>query len=409
MDATGNGASVARGVQAEVLLSARIEGTMTGESELHSVFFVTLPTFELGPQGRVLRLAKGWAARGHATAIAALQGDGAPGARERGGSGVPVHVLTSHGKEVLRASRVEAGLAVRRFVEERRPKLVFALETLVDWHVKLGLIDRPEPVVTLLGIDRWRWERKLYRRVLFRALAGRSAAVIGNSRATLAGWRRVIGARAFDAVPSAVVHNPVDPAEFAPRFERGGAELVVGGLGRLAEQKGFDLLLRAFAGLPERIGGRPLRLSIQGSGPERDALLALAGELGIAGRCELRPHAPDVAGFLAQLHVLAVPSRWAGFENSALEGILSGVPVVCSRETGLAELEDAREIAFCALEPDALRAELARLLALSDAERAALAERARASIVAQLALERVAGRLEATLAELGVLARMRPA
>lgn len=373
-------------------------------SALHTVFFVTLPTFELGPQGRVLRLAKGWAARGYPTAIAALQGDGVQGERERAFGAVPVHVLTPHGKEILRAARTEAALAVRRFVEERQPKLVFALETLVDWHVKLGLLGRSEPIVTLLGIDRWRWERKLYRRVMFRALAGRSAAVIGNSQATLAGWKRVIGARIFDAVPHAVVHNPVDPDEFTPRFERSGREVVIGALGRLAEQKGFDLLVRAFARLPAAIGGRPLRLVLQGSGPERDTLLALASELGVAQRFELLPHSGDVARFFERLSLLAVPSRWAGFENSALEGILSGVPVVCTRETGLAELARTDGITFCEPNAESLRPALESVLTLDDAGRAALAHSARAAVIDELALPRITAELESRLVELGALA-----
>ena len=51
--------------------------------------------------------------------------------------------------------------------------------------------------------------------------------------------------------------------------------------GELCDRKGFDTLLRAFARVRAK---RPCRLMILGQGGERDALLALAAELGVAAR-----------------------------------------------------------------------------------------------------------------------------
>ncbi|MCE9595951.1 MAG: glycosyltransferase family 4 protein [Planctomycetes bacterium] len=373
-------------------------------SGLHTVFFVSLATFELGPQGRILRLAKGWQARGYSTAIAALQGDGVIGERERA-LGVPIHVLTKHDKRILRAGRLDAMHAVRGFVAREKPQLVFALETLVDWHVKLGLLGRDEPIVTLLGIDRWKWERKFYRRALFRALAPRTSALIGNSTRCLDGYRRALGARAVDPIPKAVVPNPVDAEEFAPVFERRHDELVIGAIGRLAEQKGFDLLLRAAATLPATLGGRKLRVRIQGSGPDESALRELAREVernGIA--VEFLSHGSDVRSFYHSLDGLVVPSRWSGFENTALEGILCGTPTIVSRATGFEDLADRDAFLFCELEPASIRATLLELLSRTGVERAAVARRQRAALIAELSLDTIAGRLERALADLGVLA-----
>jgi glycosyltransferase involved in cell wall biosynthesis len=369
---------------------------------IDTLFFLSAPTFGLGPQGRILRLAKGWAARGHPTAVCALQGDVAPGPRELA-QGVPIERLTRHGVEVLKSHRLDAALAVRRCVAERRPRLVFALETLVDYHVKLGLIGRSEPLVTLLGIDRWKWERKRLRRSLMRRLAPRSNAIIGNSRACLAGFRRAVGADIFDAIPSAVVHNPVDPGEIEPTYARPAPErFVVGALGRLAEQKGFDLLIAAWARLPERVAGRALELVIQGSGPDQAALAAEIARLGLGARVRLRPHGP-VAPFLAELHALAAPSRWAGFENAVLEAAMAGLPCLITRATGLAELADTRQLAFVEPTAEAFAAAIAGLAASPDEQRAERARAQRASLVAQLSLDVIAAELDARLHELGAL------
>jgi len=368
---------------------------------LDSVFFVSVAAFGMGPQGRVLRLAKGWAARGHSTAVAALQGDVRPGDKERA-LGIDLFTLTPHGVEVLKSFRVDAALAVRRFVARHRPRRIFALESLVDQHVKLGLAGRGERVVTLLGIDRWKWERKLVRPWIARRLARKSCAVIGNSRSALDGWRRVLGERLFASIPHAVVHNPVDPGEFAPRWERPREGFVIGALGRLAEQKGFDLLIRAFARLPERIEGRRLELRIQGDGPEQEALAQLARDLGVLGRVSLRPHSADVPGFFAGLHCLAAPSRWAGFENVVLEAALSGVPVLVTPQTGLIELADVSALRFCEGEPGDIRRGLEELARLDAPRRIELAREQRASLARQLSLDVIAAELEETLATLGV-------
>ncbi|MCK6447319.1 MAG: glycosyltransferase family 4 protein [Planctomycetes bacterium] len=369
---------------------------------LHSVFFVSQATFELGPQGRILRLAKGWRARGHSTAIAALQGDREPGLRERR-LGVPIHLLTPHDKRILRAARLDAMLAIRKFVADERPKLVFALETLVDWHVKLALWRSREPIVTLLGIDRWKWERKFYRRVGFRSLAPRTGALIGNSRRCLDGYARALGGQAVTRIPQAVVPNPVDPDEWTPRFERREPELVIGAIGRLAEQKGFDLLLRAAATLPSAFDGRPVRVRIQGSGPDEAALRELARPVERAGiPVEFLGHSGSVERFYHGLACLVVPSRWSGFENTALEGCLTATPTIVSRATGFEDLRDQNAFVFTELEPAALRGVLVGVLSRSDEEREALARRQRDAVLAELALDTICERLERTLVGLGV-------
>lgn len=369
---------------------------------LHTVFFVSQATYELGPQGRVLRLAKGWKARGHASAIAALQGDRELGPRERE-LGIPIRLLTPHDKRILRAGRLDAMLAIRRFVADERPRLVFALETLVDWHVKLALWRSREPIVTLLGIDRWKWERKLYRRVGFRSLAPRTSALIGNSQRCLEGYARALGAKAVARLPQAVVPNPVDPDEWTPRFERRDDELVIGAIGRLAEQKGFDLLLRAAATLPSALGGRRVRVRIQGSGPEEARLRELAAAVERAGiPVEFLGHGGVVERFYHGLACLVVPSRWSGFENTALEGCLTGTPTIVSRATGFEDLRDQEAFLFAELEPADLRRVLVGLLSRSDEGRAALARRQREALLGELSLDTVCERLERTLVELGV-------
>jgi glycosyltransferase involved in cell wall biosynthesis len=369
----------------------------------HSVFFVDVASFVAGPEAKTLRLARAWADRGYATTVVALRSDLPPGEKERR-LGLPIEIITRSGREVLKSHRLDAAWAVRRWVQRQAPALVFSVETLVDYHVKLGLLGCEIPIVTLLGIDRWRWEKKLWRGWMMRHLAGRASAIIGNSSRVIEGYRRAVGYERIQSIPAAVVHNPIDPAEFQPRFERSTPDrLVIGGLGRFSQQKGFDLLVEAFAQLPSEIDGKTVWLRLKGAGPERAALEDLAWRLGVSSRFELVDFSPEVEPFLHSLDCLVVPSRWAGFDNVPLESILSGTVTFCSDHTGLEELPQSSFMRFFRLDPEAIAAELCAVLRGGTSERAEIAAGQRQFLTEQLAPEVIAGRLHGFLAACGLV------
>ena len=110
---------------------------------------------------------------------------------------------------------------------------------------------------------------------------------------------------------------------------------VIGTLGRLHENKGLDLMLRAFARLRGR--GMAAHLRIAGDGPERPRLQALAAELGLEDAVAftgwVRP-----ADYLPTLDLFVVPSRVEPFGLVVTEGMAAGVPVIASRIDGPREI-----------------------------------------------------------------------
>ena len=119
-------------------------------------------------------------------------------------------------------------------------------------------------------------------------------------------------------------------------FELGQPPVIVGA-GRLTHQKGFDVLLRAFAIARAR---RPMRLIILGQGPEQDRLQAMATQLGIASDVQLRGHVSNPMPYLRRAALFVLPSRWEGLSNALLEALASGTPVVATRCTGSTDLLD---------------------------------------------------------------------
>lgn len=95
--------------------------------------------------------------------------------------------------------------------------------------------------------------------------------------------------------------------------------------GRLTEQKGYDLLLQAWARVVERDEAGEWSLLIRGDGPDRAALLAQAAEL---PRVVLAPATEGIAQDYAQAALYVCSSRYEGLPMVLLEAASAGVPIV---------------------------------------------------------------------------------
>lgn len=96
-------------------------------------------------------------------------------------------------------------------------------------------------------------------------------------------------------------------------------------VGRLAPQKGFDLLIEALAQLPEDV-----RLVILGEGPQREALGQQAHRLGLAERVDLPGYHDDPQAEIAAADCFVLASRFEGSPNALVEALATGVPVVAT-------------------------------------------------------------------------------
>lgn len=125
-------------------------------------------------------------------------------------------------------------------------------------------------------------------------------------------------------------------SQIGPRAPQDG--LLVG-IGRLADKKGFDVLLDALARLPDA------RLEIVGDGPDRGELEARADRLGIVGRVRFLGRQPrnGVLAALGRATVVVIPSKvgaggdMEGTPVVLCEAMAAGVPIVASDLGGLGE------------------------------------------------------------------------
>jgi glycosyltransferase involved in cell wall biosynthesis len=113
---------------------------------------------------------------------------------------------------------------------------------------------------------------------------------------------------------------------------------VVLGAGRLAPEKDFPTLIRAFDELREE---RDARLVITGAGPERDRLEALVEELGLSDVVEFAGFVDNVYQYMANADVFVLSSRNEGFGMVIAEALACATPVVSTDcPSGPAEILD---------------------------------------------------------------------
>jgi glycosyltransferase involved in cell wall biosynthesis len=147
-----------------------------------------------------------------------------------------------------------------------------------------------------------------------------------------------------------LLENGIDGVEYTRKQSVGEAKaklalptegFVIGAVGRLAAEKGFDVLIRSIHALLSQ--GIDVRLAIVGEGGERAHLERLAMELGVADRVQLPGWQADVRGYFEAMDVFALSSYREGLPNVLLEAMALEVPVVATRVNGVPRLvQDGR-------------------------------------------------------------------
>lgn len=107
--------------------------------------------------------------------------------------------------------------------------------------------------------------------------------------------------------------------------------LVVGAVGRLSDEKGFDLLIQAVSSAVFR--GADIELWIAGEGPARAQLDALAAKSN--GRVRMLGFRRDVRELMEAFDVFALSSLREGLPNVVLEAMGCEVPLLATRCGGV--------------------------------------------------------------------------
>ncbi len=261
-----------------------------------------------------------------------------------------------------------AGL--RRALAASRPQVVISFMDRTNVLTLLASRGLGLPVVVAEHTNPWLaplggvWG--LLRRLLY-PQADRVLAVNQEGADFLKGW---VEPRRVQVMPNPVPPEIGDSAPMPPG-KWPGLERTVLGMGRLSPEKGFDILIRAFAAC--RFRHPTWRLLILGEGPQRGFLERLVRSLGLGGVVALPGNLPRPYGLLERCGVFVMPSRYEGFPCGLLEAMACGAPVVasdCSSAVGRIIASEQEGLIVPRDDSAALARALDRLMADPDRRRA---------------------------------------
>lgn len=263
-----------------------------------------------------------------------------------GVAGVAHHALLPRARPSRLREKAQAALALRRHLLRERPAMLISAGNHghgTAWAGSRGVpgvkrvyrisndIMRSMAGAPSGGLKRWG------RSAMARLIAADAAHLVLVSP-TLADTPAFAGAARDERL--SVIANGIDAAAARRRIGDGSPHPWLGhdvpvllAIGRLAPQKNFGTLLRAFALLRRE---RPARLIILGESRDdaRATLAAQARQLGIADDLALPGTVANVFPWLARCDAFLLPSWWEGSANVLLEAMAVDAPCVASVSAG---------------------------------------------------------------------------
>ncbi|PIU84517.1 MAG: hypothetical protein COS67_12865, partial [Deltaproteobacteria bacterium CG06_land_8_20_14_3_00_44_19] len=110
---------------------------------------------------------------------------------------------------------------------------------------------------------------------------------------------------------------------------------VIGAIGRLVWQKGFEYLIEA---VPDVVEEYPeARFLIVGEGPLRKSLEALSEEFRIRDKVIFTGFRSDIKEILSAIDILVIPSLLEGFPMITLEAMAMAKPIIATNIDGITE------------------------------------------------------------------------
>jgi glycosyltransferase involved in cell wall biosynthesis len=248
-------------------------------------------------------------------------------------------------------------------------------------------LDIPKVHAALFNLGGLRAERfslraRLERRFELRILRYADAVVVRNQDS-----RDYLKELGFEAV---IIPVGVEADKYRPQYS-GGGYILYGG--RLAPEKGVDLLIRAYSRLDSKAQAG-FGLVICGSGPLEDELRDLSSRCGIQDRVTFiswLPN-PEFIKKLAQSAIFVMPSRYEGMPVALLEAMASGKPVIASAVPGPQDIitHGKDGYLFEKGNPTQLK-ECLELLIDNTALREEMGRRARETVEAKYTFEKISG------------------
>jgi len=350
-----------------------------------------------GAERQAIQLAKGLRRRGWRATMVVLSGEGTTAAAELRANGVEFVTLGMRkGLADLRG-----WLRLNRWLWREHPDVVHAHLPQAAWLARWSRAFAPMPV--LVDTVHTSSTGKLGRRLGYALSHWWPDRVTAVSRGAA---QSHVGAGMVREKDLTVLPNGIDIDEWHSDAQvRAEVRRAMGltddflwlAAGRLEAVKDYPTLLKALTFVPQRA-----RLVILGEGPLRAELAQIAKQLGLEHRVHFMGFQADVRRWMQAADGFVLASRYEGLPMVLLEAGACGLPCVATAVAGTREVVINGETGWlaCAEGADALAAVVSRMMRMPPAERYAMGQRARHSVIERFSMESVLDRWEMLYAEL---------
>ena len=282
---------------------------------------------------------------------------------------------------------------IRRTLKMLRPDAVVSLLTKINVLTLLATLGMRSPVIVSERNNPLAQKASAVWNALLARLYPRARAIVMQTRASM----MCLPSMVHDKVR--VIANPIA----VPVLDAGSSNdaLVLTAAGRLTSQKGFDLLIDAFA----MIAGRHPQwtLKIWGEGEMRPLLEAQVRSLDLNGRVLLPGTSARPGDWVRDGAIMLLSSRYEGFPNVLGEAMAAGLPVIaCDCDFGPREMISHGVDGLLVPPGDVIALAQAMEELIADPQlRASIGERARSS-AARFAPHKIIQQWEALITEIAV-------
>ena len=240
------------------------------------------------------------------------------------------YLRTNKPKYILSTSRdTNLVLSFVSFFLNYSPKLIFREENTLE---NKNEISREQFAIFILN----KYFPKLMQIIVSLAYL-RCSKVIANSIDTASDIKSIL---MFKKPIVKFIPNPVLPIDFNtnrypksnhPWFKDPNIKVILG-VGRLAQQKRFDILLRAFSLVVKK--EKNFRLIICGQGPKEKYLKELSIELGIENLIIFKGFVKDIYPYFKSADIFCLTSEFEGFGNVIVEAMSFGLKIILTECRG---------------------------------------------------------------------------
>jgi glycosyltransferase involved in cell wall biosynthesis len=235
---------------------------------------------------------------------------------------------------------------INKFIRSNKIDLVHSQGARADFYSRIaGRLAGASHILSTIQMPVEGFDVGRLRKIIYRLMDQFSGRFVDRFIVVSDSLKRILSeGRGLPAQRVARIYNGIEVDQYHPdlketdlRNNLGISPTIplVGAIGRMVWQKGFEFLIRA---MPNIIAASSeTRLLLVGDGPLRIELETLAKKLNVSDKIIFTGFRSDVSQILSTVDVLAIPSLLEGFPMITLEGMAMAKPIVATKIQGITE------------------------------------------------------------------------